>query len=115
MAIHTQDLLEDGSWQNETKVQGREWVLRGGERLARDVFLLAQQGLSAGLTGLSAHLRGKDLLAFQRECANLHNTHMKGTLGVEGYGYFYGSLDVVFQQSKLSWVSTYSLVWIRIG
>ncbi len=47
MAIHTQDLLEDGSWQNETKVQGREWVLKGGERLARDVFLQALQGLRA--------------------------------------------------------------------
>lgn len=60
----------------------------GAEGLARDVFLLAQQGLNAGLTGLSAHLRGKDLLAFQRECANLHNTHMKGTLGVEGRATF---------------------------
>lgn len=47
MAIHMQDLLEDGSWWNETLVEGREWVLCGGERLARDVFLLAQQGLKA--------------------------------------------------------------------
>lgn len=101
MAIHMQDLLEDGSWWNETLVEGREWVLCGGERLARDVFLLAQQGLKAGFTVQSAHLRGRDLSAFQRECANLHNTHMKGTMGVEGQGYFYGSPDVAFQLSIL--------------
>lgn len=88
-------------------------MLSGGERLARDVFLLAQQGLNAGFTVFSAHLRGKDLLAFQSKCANLHNTHMKGTMGVEGRGYFYGSLDVAFQQSVLACVSV--PVWIRMG
>jgi len=50
-------------------------------------------------------------LAFQRECANLHNTHMKGTMGVEGQGYFYGSLDVAFQLSVLTCASVPVWIW----
>lgn len=107
MAIHTRTSLKTELGEMRQKCMKR----REGESSARDVFLLAQQELYAGLTGLSAHLRGKDLLAFQRECANLHNTHLKETLRVEGRGCFYRLLDVgVFNKSELGCVSV--PVWI---
>lgn len=77
-------------------------------------FLLAQQGLNAGFTVLSAHLRGKDQLAFQRECANLHNTHER-YYGGGGPGLLLWIAGCCISTNVLACVSACGFQWGEIS